>query len=842
MLSVAFFLAQVFVAGIPWASAQEATPPPSGVPARLTLPGRDTFPADVVGLEDGLWEIESEWLRGRAAVRMDAVVRLQFESNGELPKSKDAVVLTNDDLLTGKVERLDEDAVVLASAAFGRLSLPRRYVRSVRLGGTGDSVRRADFYTGDLGEWKAPHEKWFVQGGVLWNFGTLATEIDPAEPFLIELELFPRGRQDPRFELTMLGLRESHTVRDEGRLLVQCRPGRLEIATTTEGRGWQSAAMIPTPAEMKGRESLRIAVAVRPAGGQATVWVDGKEVLSGTGVSHNKDGRFVLLSTYDGIRSASILTGEAEIDRWKGEGAPAERDAVVLANGERFEADAVTVADDGCVVTTADVEMELPRERMREVLLRTDDREDVPEPPGACVLQAGASRLTLAPVAMSDGRLVGRTGWADSVSVRPGTMQSLHHFVKDLPEGPCEAMLRLPDDWHAPIHVVGIADGAVVFEAPWLKGSARAELAALSAVTFEVADAAVPDAAAVATNGDTFTGNLVELTGDALAMDAPALGRIRLPASALARLYYPGHAGALIRPDFRTGLLAPLKQAQGSDVEVRDGLVGFEGFALLTMEFPQDKPFTVHIAAHKAGQLPAQFRASLFGRTQANSGEGVMSLELNADTKVRRIRCRVQTGATALETVINHETGFVDDGADPDCVLTLAVDPVGKKLSAWMNDEKVADMVDLPKHNEDGRFLTLVPFGCRLSDVAVRFGLAEPDDFALPTPRPDAHVLNLADGTAREARSLRLVDGAFVATTADGEERIEPSDVSGVLFATESHEEPEALQGAVRVTTSNDRLTMTVEELDGTALIGHSALLGEVRVLRDALKTIEALP
>ena len=97
----------------------------------------------------------------------------------------------------------------------------------------------------------------------------------------------------------------------------------------------------------------------------------------------------------------------------------------------------------------------------------------------------------------------------------------------------------------------------------------------------------------------------------------------------------------------------------------------------------------------------------------------------------------------------------------------------------------------------------------------------------------------LANKDRVSATAVALADGAFVVKTSHGEFRPPIDKVTDVIFRNTDRRRPRRRKNDVRVTTAASRFTLELQQLSADHLVGKAEHLGQVKLRRDALRTIE---
>ena len=173
--------------------------------------------------------------------------------------------------------------------------------------------------------------------------------------------------------------------------------------------------------------------------------------------------------------------------------------------------------------------------------------------------------------------------------------------------------------------------------------------------------------------------------------------------------------------------------------------------------------------------------------------------------------------------------------------LRLAYDPATGKVTTWLNSTKVGEQT-IDHRPAKGKFVIFTSrFACQVSDLRVLRGIVPPS--ADQTEAADAgpttaHSVKFVNGDLLSANEVLLADGSFVARTGHGELHYSPEEVESIAFATEGQERPRRNKSDVLVETAASRLTFRFDKLTDEYLMGSAAHLGQVKLLRSALRDI----
>jgi len=169
--------------------------------------------------------------------------------------------------------------------------------------------------------------------------------------------------------------------------------------------------------------------------------------------------------------------------------------------------------------------------------------------------------------------------------------------------------------------------------------------------------------------------------------------------------------------------------------------------------------------------------------------------------------------------------------------LRVAYDPKGNKTHAWLNEMDLGEYA-IPGNLPAGKFVMFnVRYPCRVTRLRVVQGIAGPSKTETEETT-DGHVVRFVNRDRVAATQIGLSDGKVSLKTAFGDVGTDAEKVQSVVFLSKGIEKPRRQKGDVMVETADSRFTLQFERLTEDRLIGKSAYLGEVKVLRSCLKRI----
>ena len=175
--------------------------------------------------------------------------------------------------------------------------------------------------------------------------------------------------------------------------------------------------------------------------------------------------------------------------------------------------------------------------------------------------------------------------------------------------------------------------------------------------------------------------------------------------------------------------------------------------------------------------------------------------------------------------------------------LRFAYDPQTGKATTWVDSKKLGEHTFAanlrPKKGQFVIFISRYP--TQTSYLRVLRGVVPPSQGSGPrtTQKSETHTLKFANEDSVSVSSIALADGSFVADTAFGQVRCPVAKVQSIVLASKDQEEARRKKGDVQVQLKGSRLTVEFENLDEQYLLGKADHLGQVKVLRQAIKSIE---
>jgi len=860
------------------------TAPVADVAVRMTLANGFQMAGSLRGITpDGLVRLTSPLLDGEHAVRLTMLDRIQFAAS--LPGTGQAVVaLTTGDVLQGHVEAITEDSVVFRSASLGTMNLPKAALSDIRWVGKASAVLVTDFSSGRLGAWKPHVGKWFVEDGLLMNTpirgqnGTyfssaLVAEVDQSQGVTVEVEIDSTNPSAGRYSIFFVqslsknGSNRRHVSVKlySSHLIVRLGGNRKLLVENPLGKR-------DTP--LKGTYR----VAWDPKTRALVMWFNGKQIgkcrISGM-------GKYVLISHGPpvGTRCVRVLP---MFEPPVAPQAQARNTFQVFASrGKSFDARAVTMAGGSLTAVTADGEKRLPLAGVARLAFPVAARKalppSTPSTPSTGSGQAGHmtvdtsdGSLTLKPaVRMTATHLVGTSPVLGAVRVRWAAIQAVHMRGRSagtplstgiLPPGSGSTTeqagadtLTLADGRRFSCRVLSVDERRRLhFEAPWLdgewvfRGDIPMELH-LSGATPEERDLTM----IVLTNGDVLAGKQLELAEEDVQFQSQLFGARTLPTSIVAEITHSGGVpkGVGDMTEFAPGHFGSWKPHSGKWSIERGGLTapplrdpGLDGTGQPTLiaEVPdQSMGITVEVEVDAVGAGEFRYDIILFADTVWGNECIRVSLVSKGSTSLHVVR---KKGLKEHQLLVANLKGLGTPAKPLKGMFRAAFEHRTGVVAVWFNGELIGKCT-LDKWPGLARYVMIShhkPVGTRRAWILPKF--APITVVAERKAAPNVFRMLLASGDTFDSPSPTISEGIVRAMTPDGEIRLPLANVLQFILPVEGHKLPPGSGHNAIVQTGRGRLTFKLTALTPEHLVGHSALLGPVKIPRKLVHSLEFLP
>jgi len=833
-------LAAVALLGSPGFGAEEAAALPPDV---LTL--RD---GSEVGCTAGVIDARGQvsfgapFLARPAQTRLADMLRLQLKRTVAEKAGAHIVRLTNGDRFVGDLVEMTEDEVILDSALFGELEIPRQFVYSISRRSHNPVLVASDFATGSMDGWKKMSGRWTLTRDGLYGtadavrgVNIIERKVEHEGAVTLVLQLDGSNQKEPK--------RFSVTVEMLTSLTVGMLPERVNGNLRLPGlAGWRRRDVTGACDSFKeGKGELRIAYDPN-AETHLQVWVNGKAIKFMKDMeSAPLKGQTVRIRTYSSIilRSVQMYAGVVEpgVDNMK----PAEDvDVVVMVNRDAIRVKESFVEDGRATLHTADGEYKLDMAKIAHIVMRSAGRKALPERAGDVRVQFESSRVTLKLGQLTAEHFTGRAESVGDVRVQRAAVAGINVDVsmakrtaaKKSP-WPTLPRMRLPDGTALYVKVTGMKDGKVAVTAPWLVGTAVARLSALARLNMGRPGLAERQSETLLlTDGSTIGCAMKSLGAQACAFKSPILGALSVSRTHISAITTGRAGGLVLAHDFTTGKLPEGSVQVGRWSVDEQGLVARSAQpCLLAVPMVHDGALTVELVV----------------KTDPDKNSFCHAITLYAPkvpTDVHR-----QTGLRVLFTDDSIAafgiSGFVPRlhaGQTPffrpqGGTIMLSCDPVAGTIQCSVDDRPLGEL-KRPYTPKATKFLLLSVYRtgaeARILSLRVWKGLALSGAGAVELDKTQDIIIDA--GKRTPAGQVSIADGQVVA--ANGTIKHPLTDVMTIVMAADARIDVPRKPGQSTVRLASGSILMRVDTMDAKFLTGVSPTLGKLRIPRAAVQNI----
>ncbi|KKL17505.1 hypothetical protein LCGC14_2484900, partial [marine sediment metagenome] len=397
--------------------------------------------------------------------------------------------------------------------------------------------------------------------------------------------------------------------------------------------------------------------------------------------------------------------------------------------------------------------------------------------------------------------------------------------------------------------VIGIADGTLRFTAPhyerevviFAESLKRVQLAGKSQESGPMEVGLI--------NKDYIRGKVVAITPESVVIETQTGGMMTISRKVVSSITLAATKRTLLASNFGSGNMEPWKVRAGKWSLKDKQLVlssGGGGNQAVYAELDQTEALTF-VAKVKAAN-PQQLQCSLVAFADDIEGEyGRNSVfaqfqpwnpqigycQNGASRNVSPGRRGMWGGPVQVDRTAREQT------------LRLAYDPATGKATMWLDSNRLHQQTIKPKLTKylptKGKYVIFTARQpCQISYLRVLRGIVPPsqDQGKAINAQANTHTIEFTNEDSVSATAVSMAKGIFVAQTAHGQLRCPLEEVTSVVFATKGQEKPRRDKRDVLVETAASRLTIQFDKLNDEYLLGSSDHLGQVKILRTAVRSI----
>ena len=332
-------------------------------------------------------------------------------------------------------------------------------------------------------------------------------------------------------------------------------------------------------------------------------------------------------------------------------------------------------------------------------------------------------------------------------------------------------------------------------------------------------------------NGDRIVGDIGAITPDAVIIESPATGPLKVSRKIIQRISFSQPRIVSLESQFEAGKIEPWSQ-RGAWNLANGALQCFShgDQQSIFAKFDQKEAVTMEVTVQSAGYPYINCDLVLF----ANSNDGRWGRNsVLASFQHSQFNVMVaQDGG--VNSVVNQSMGRMFSQG----TFRFAYDPATGKARAWAESTDLGEFAipDGPKQGSYVMFNSRSP--CRVTRIRVVRGMVGPTSVDKESDDPN-HIVRFINKDRVAATEVTLADGKLALKTALGDITSDARRIESITFRAKGIEKPRRNKGDVAIETSDTRLTVQFDRLTPECLIGKSSYLGEVKVRRDFLTGIQ---
>jgi len=406
--------------GAAFAGEPEATPKPDPFGDILELKDGMGLPCRIERITaKGLLEFRTAWTEGTATARIDGLLGVAMRREAQKAQDPSCVLLTNGDIVTGKLVGLTDEDVLLQSAILGAVKIPRAFVlRLVSAAGAENPLER-NFQIHDLHGWTVDSGRWLVHGGYLrcTSGGRISVPLPVDGALTMEVAVEHKPGAPRQITMRVDGAEAEQKRTDASYIEAVVSTDRSSMryrdARGSGGSSSRSGSNMPAKATYR--------LAYDPATSAGRLWSNENALFTRNLRGPQKCNRFSLtLPSGSRVKFIRIRPGMHAPGSDSGEDGDApdgKSTRVVLVNGDTLTPSKLAFAGGVFLLTVQGVELKCPPERIKRLDLAGEDRARPRRRNGDARLRAGRASLTLRVRELTADTLIGDSDYLGEVRI-----------------------------------------------------------------------------------------------------------------------------------------------------------------------------------------------------------------------------------------------------------------------------------------------------------------------------------------------------------------------------------------------------------------------------------------
>jgi hypothetical protein len=387
---------------------------------------------------DGLVSITADHFAGPVHMRLANISQITLVQ--EPPKDTtalDRVILTNKDVIAGKVIAISPKAITIKSAEVGEFTIQRSVVKSIHFANSSASDIISQFQYGVIRPWKVTSGKWHVKNkkltinGKAGNVHTVAAPWDYARSFTMTIDV--EGRRNTGCQLVLFTTNEKASNRQSNVNGVNLRivSHYYSASTRLNGRhqqlGHANLGMGFRGGNWQAVERNVYTVSFDTETRAMKIWKGNKLMGRFLIPEHFVQGKYVVLNGYSNVKM-SKLDVRAGVHEPGGEKPTAtEGHQILFKNHDRVEAASLIMekGSNELAVNLAFGEVSIAKEALVLIDFGTKGQELPRRIKGDVLVETLRGRYTLQLEALTDKALLGKANVLGGIQINRSSIRRI---------------------------------------------------------------------------------------------------------------------------------------------------------------------------------------------------------------------------------------------------------------------------------------------------------------------------------------------------------------------------------------------------------------------------------
>jgi hypothetical protein len=394
----------------------------------------DVVAGRVLEIADGKVRLAGPQFDGEVKVKLPGVKEINF-APPEPMAARDAVAVSNEDLIMGEVTGITADVVTIDSDCAGTLKLSRKMVTSIGFGKAAGVMIHTDFTRG-LAPWKVTTGSAVARDGALCiestngNYNTISAAVDQSKAVTVEMTIVGAGQYTPYFALALCAdANTGGNTFGQSNLLVYNNGSSYNITGQNNGGNFsvinnRQVKPIPT------NGSATVRIAYDPHAKKLKYWMD--NVLVGehdVGGSAPAAGKYIHLGfqypcKVKNLRVSAGFSGPTD----KG-GKENESDMVYFANKDAVTATSLGLAEGTLTIKTEIGELKSGPDKIDRVVFRAGEKPRLQK--GDVLVTTRNGQYTVKLESLTGETLNGVSDYLGKVKIKRSAIRSIRFGLYD---------------------------------------------------------------------------------------------------------------------------------------------------------------------------------------------------------------------------------------------------------------------------------------------------------------------------------------------------------------------------------------------------------------------------